>query len=66
MQSKTELEIAEINAQYNSNKDKMVEHLLAEVMKVHLIVPRVVKQKLLVKEDFDWEWRTMKWIKSVS
>ena len=55
-QSKNELELAEINDQYNRNKDKMIEHLLEQVMQVQLTVPRVVKQKILTKqEDEDWE-----------
>ena len=55
-QSKNELELAEINDQYNRNKDKMIEHLLEQVMQVQLTVPRVVKQKILSKTgDEDWE-----------
>ena len=42
-QSKNELELAEINDQYNRNKDQMIEHLLEQVMEVKLSVPRVVK-----------------------
>ena len=55
-QSKNELELAEINDQYNRNKDKMIDHLLAQVMQVQLTVPRVVKQKILTKTDEeDWD-----------
>ena len=58
MQERNAIELEEINQQYNNNKDAMVDFLLEQVMQVQLDVPRVVKQKLIVKgedseDDFD-------------
>ena len=57
MQERSAIELEEINQQYNNNKDHMVNFLLEQVMEVQLEVPRVVKQKLIVKgeesEDYD-------------
>ena len=55
MQEKNEIELAEINDQYQRNKDEMIDFLLEQVMAVQLEVPRVVKQKLIVKQEDDWE-----------
>ena len=55
---RNEIELAEINDQYNRNKDAMIDHLMEQVMDVGLEVPRVVKQKLISKEEYDWEWQS--------
>ena len=55
MQEKNEIELAEINDQYQRNKDHMIDFLLEQVMQVGLEVPRVVKQKLITKEEIEWE-----------
>ena len=55
MQEKNEIELAEINDQYNRHKDEMINFLLEKVMAVQLEVPRVVKQKIIVKNEDDWE-----------
>ena len=54
-QERNEIELAEINDQYNRNKDVMIESLLDQVMDVKLEVPRVVKQKEIKKEEIAWE-----------
>lgn len=53
-QAKIQDEIAQINEQYDANKEQVIERLLESVMKVSLEVPKVVKQKLAVKEE-SWE-----------
>ena len=51
MQERSAIELEEINQQYNNNKDQMVQFLLEQVMEVQLEVPRVVKQKLITKNE---------------
>ena len=56
MQERSAIELEEINQQYNNNKDQMVDFLLTQVMEVQLDVPRVVKQKLIVKGEESEEY----------
>ena len=51
MQERSAIELEEINQQYNNNKDQVVQFLLEQVMQVQLDVPRVVKQKLITKNE---------------
>ena len=53
-QAKIQDEITEINRLYDENKEKVIELLLEQVTNVSLEVPKVVKQKILVKEE-SWE-----------
>ena len=47
-------EINEIEAQFNQNREGVIEMLLDSVMFVHLDVPRVVKQNFTIAAE-EWE-----------
>ena len=47
-------ELREIEQQFISNRDAVIEMLLTGVMNVELMVPEVVKQNFVVAQE-DWE-----------